>query len=95
VIDTVRTIHSCRVMREDDVISVTVSGNGFLYNMVRILVGTLIAVSEGKLLADDIPAILVSRDRSRAGSTAPACGLYLNRVTYENLTKGGIHDGRR
>ncbi len=95
VTDTVRTIYSCHVTREGDVVSVKVSGNGFLYNMVRILVGTLIAVSEGKLSADDIPKILASRDRSRAGSTAPACGLYLNRVTYENHEKGGTDDGCR
>ncbi len=95
VTDTVRTIYSCRVTRKEDLLSINVSGNGFLYNMVRILVGTLIAVSEGKLTAEEIPAILASRDRSRAGITVPACGLYLNRVTYENFEKGGIHDGFR
>jgi len=95
VTDTVRTIYSCRVTRKADLLSINVSGNGFLYNMVRILVGTLIAVSEGKLTAEEIPAILASRDRSRAGITVPACGLYLNRVTYENFEKGGIHDGFR
>ncbi len=93
VTDTVRTIYSCRVARDGDVVSITVSGNGFLYNMVRILVGTLIAVSEKRLSADDIPKILASRDRSRAGSTAPACGLYLDRVIYEVDEKGGIIDG--
>jgi len=93
VTDTVRTIYSCRVARDGDVVSITVSGNGFLYNMVRILVGTLIAVSEKRLSADDIPKILASRNRSRAGSTAPACGLYLNRVIYEGDEKGGIIDG--
>lgn len=92
VADTVRTIYSLGVVREGDMITVTVSGNGFLYNMVRILTGTLIAVSEGKLTAEDIPAVIASKDRSRAGITVPACGLYLTRVTYE---KGDSDDGFR
>ncbi len=93
VTDTTRTIYACRVDREGDTVAVTVSGNGFLYNMVRIMVGTLVAVSEGKISPCQIPQILRSCDRSRAGITAPACGLYLNRVTYETLTKGGASDG--
>ena len=53
--------------------------------MVRILVGTLIEVQEGKLSPDDIPSVIASRDRSRAGKTAPPCGLFLNRVFYQSL----------
>ncbi len=79
---TVRTIYDASVVREGDCVIFTVSGNGFLYNMVRIIVGTLIAVSEGKIPLDEIDEIIASCDRSRAGMTAPACGLYLNRVTY-------------
>lgn len=59
-----------------------ISGDGFLYNMVRIIAGTLIYVGSGKLKSDDIPSIIESRDRSRAGKTAPAHGLYLVEVYY-------------
>ena len=60
----------------------TVAADGFLYNMVRIMAGTLLRVQEGKLSPEDIPGIIEARDRSKAGPTAPACGLYLNRVFY-------------
>lgn len=63
-------------------IEFTITGNGFLYNMVRIIAGTLIEVGFGKLKPDDIPAILESRDRRKAGRTAPAHGLYLVEVYY-------------
>lgn len=79
---TVRTIFSACVEREGDVISFRICGSGFLYNMVRIMMGTLIAVSENKITPDDIEAITQSKDRNRAGITAPAEGLYLNNVTY-------------
>ena len=59
-----------------------VKGNGFLYNMIRIIAGTLIDVSEKRIAPDDIPAILAAKDRLRAGRTAMAHGLYLNRVFY-------------
>ena len=61
----------------------TVAGDGFLYNMVRILVGTMLRVAQGKMQPDDMPAILQAKDRRVAGPTAPACGLYLNRVFYD------------
>lgn len=80
ICDTVRTITDLHVSREGDFLTVTVSADGFLYNMVRILVGTLIEVSEGKIAAEEIPAILASGERERAGRTAPAHGLYLNRI---------------
>ena len=79
---TVRTIYSASVTRDGDMICFAVSGNGFLYNMVRIMTGTLLAVGEGKIAPEDIPTITASLDRTRAGSTAPACGLYLNCVEY-------------
>ena len=94
VTDTVRTVYSCEVSRKGDTLMIHVSGNGFLYNMVRIMVGTLISVSEGRIQPEDIPAVLASRDRRRAGATAPACGLYLYRVTYESQEKGGTCHGR-
>ena len=78
----VRTIEYFSVARENDIVKMLVKGDGFLYNMVRIMVGTLIFVNEGKFSADDIPAIIEARDRRRAGKTAAACGLYLNRIFY-------------
>ena len=59
-----------------------VKGNGFLYNMIRIIAGTLLDINEGKIAPEDMPAILAARDRLRAGRTAMAHGLYLNRVFY-------------
>lgn len=79
---TVRHVYSAQVVREGNVIVFRVSANGFLYNMVRIMAGTLLDVANGKLAAGDIPRIIESRDRSLAGATLPACGLYLNRVIY-------------
>lgn len=79
---TVRTVTAAAVERDGDLIVFRISADGFLYNMVRILAGTLIDVGLGKLSPEDIPKITASRDRSRAGMTVPAHGLYLNRVTY-------------
>lgn len=93
VTDTVRTIYDCRVVRQGEMVIITVSGSGFLYHMVRILVGTLISVSEGKIYPADIEKVLASRDRSRAGVTVPACGLYLTRVAYNALLKGEDKNG--
>lgn len=66
----------------EDTVIMLVKGNGFLYNMIRIMVGTLIWVNEGKFSTDDIPAIMKSKDRTKAGKTAMAHGLYLNRLFY-------------
>ncbi|MBQ8416057.1 MAG: tRNA pseudouridine(38-40) synthase TruA [Clostridia bacterium] len=84
VASTVRTVTSATVERVGDVIVFRVAANGFLYNMVRILAGTLTEVGLGKLSAEDIPRITAAHDRSQAGMTMPACGLYLNRVTYRS-----------
>ena len=81
--DAVRHVMKATVTREGDVISFRVRADGFLYNMVRIMVGTLAAVAAGRMDADGVALALASRDRARAGSTAPACGLYLDRVFYE------------
>ena len=80
--DTVRNITSLTVTRDGDFLDVKISADGFLYNMVRIIVGTLTEVAFGRISPDDIPDIIAARDRSRAGMTAPAEGLYLNRVMY-------------
>lgn len=82
ITDTVRTIRHAEVTREGNVILFRVAADGFLYNMVRILAGTLLLVGQNKLSVEDVPLITESRDRSKAGSTLPACGLYLNRVIY-------------
>ena len=82
VVDTTRTVYDCHLSRDGDIVTVSITGNGFLYNMVRIVVGTLLEVNEGKILPDDIPDIIASRDRNRAGSTARAHGLYLDKVYY-------------
>lgn len=81
--NTVRTVYQCKTERDGDMVILTVRGDGFLYNMVRIIAGTLIGVSEGRFSPDIIPDIIESRDRNRAGITAKPCGLYLNRVFYE------------
>ncbi len=81
--DTVRTVYDAKVIRDGDVIEFRVSANGFLYHMVRILTGTLIAVAEGKILPEEIETITHSKDRRLAGITAPPQGLFLNRVVYE------------
>lgn len=80
--DTVRTIFDCSVTRKGEVIEFSVSGDGFLYNMVRIMVGTLLDIARGSLAADSIPEIIASKDRKRAGMTAPASGLMLMEVFY-------------
>jgi len=79
---TVRTIHSIEIRADGADLTFTFHGNGFLYNMVRILTGTLLEVGLGERKAEDIPAILSSLDRANAGKTAPAQGLTLVKVEY-------------
>ncbi|MBQ7974752.1 MAG: tRNA pseudouridine(38-40) synthase TruA [Clostridia bacterium] len=79
---TVRTIFSLEISEENDVISIAVTGDGFLYNMVRIIAGTLIAVGAGRISPDEIPDIINSKKRENAGPTAPAKGLCLTEVYY-------------
>ena len=80
--DSVRTIRSCTVTRQGDLVLFAVEGDGFLYNMVRIMVGTLLEIAAGRMSPDSIPAILEGRDRTAAGPTAPAKALCLERVFY-------------
>ena len=82
VTDTVRNLFYVDISKLDRLIEIRVSANGFLYNMVRIIVGTLLDVANKRTSPEEIKAIISSRDRSRAGMTAPACGLYLNKVIY-------------
>ncbi len=83
VATTVRTLTSFEVTRNGETVRFAVRGDGFLYNMVRILVGTLIEVAAGRIMPEDIPDVIKSCDRRRAGMTAPPEGLYLNRVFYD------------
>lgn len=83
--DFVRTVKYFNVERNGDMITFTVAADGFLYNMVRIMVGTLLHIRQGKLSPDAIPQILKSENRKAAGPTAPSCGLYLNKVFYHDL----------
>ncbi len=80
---TVRTVKNAAVERKGDTILFKVEADGFLYNMVRIMVGTLLGVNEGKIKADAVPHILLSGERENAGITAPPQGLFLHRVHYE------------
>lgn len=82
ITDAIRTIYGIDIIREAQKVIVCIRGNGFLYNMVRIIVGTLLLVSEGKLKPSDIKTITESKDRTNAGPTVPACGLYLFDVRY-------------
>ena len=88
VAHAVRTVTYASVTRSGDVIEFRVAADGFLYNMVRIMAGTLVAVAEHKIEPEDLPDILAACDRSRAGMTAPAHGLYLQHVEYNSFGGG-------
>ncbi len=84
---TVRTIFWCDVEQVDDLIRIRVCGDGFLYNMVRAIAGTLVYVGGGKLAPDDVADVLASCDREQAGPTLPACGLFMNRLWYDHTSE--------
>lgn len=79
---TVRTVHYFEVERKDNLILCRVCADGFLYNMARAMVGTIVYASEGKLTPEEIPAILEGRCRTDAGPTAPPGGLYMTKLWY-------------
>ena len=81
-----RTIYYCTPEKSGDVITVRVCGNGFLYNMVRAVTGTLLYAGLGKIAPGEITAILESRDRSLAGPTLPAAGLAMTGLWYDEFT---------
>lgn len=80
--DTTRTIYSARVYKQGDDVVFQVAGDGFLYKMVRIMVGTLLAVNENKLTIEDINRILNQQTRDAHSKTVPPDGLYLNKITF-------------
>jgi tRNA pseudouridine38-40 synthase len=81
--DTVREVKYLELERQGELINLRICADGFLYNMVRIIVGTLTEVAFGRISAEDICFIIESKNRALAGMTAPADGLYLNRVFYK------------
>ena len=81
--DTVRTIYRTDVARNGSEIMLTIEGSGFLYNMVRIIAGTLLSVGKGKLSPEDIPALFEGRCRADSGMTAPPQGLFLEKIWYD------------
>lgn len=80
----VRTIYYCNVTRRGDLLELKVCADGFLYNMVRIIAGTVLYAAEGKFRPEDIPGILDRGIRTEAGPTAPPGGLYLTKIWYED-----------
>ncbi len=83
VADTVRNVKHLHVSLDKNMLTVRIAADGFLYNMVRIIVGTLIEVGTGRINASDMADIIASCDRSRAGMTAPPEGLYLREVVFK------------
>lgn len=83
---TIRTIYDLQILKEGDLLTIRVTGNGFLYNMVRIIAGTLIKVGSGEWEAERMPKILEARDRRKAGPTAPAKGLTLMEIIFKGKT---------
>ena len=84
---TVRTVYSLDVDKDGDLITIRITGNGFLYNMVRIIAGTLIRTGTGEWEPECVPEILEARSRAKAGPTAPAKGLTLMEIRYPDAEK--------
>ena len=84
---TVRTVYSCQVYKdlENDIISIRITGGGFLYNMVRIIAGTLIKIGGSDMPAEAMKDIIEAADRAAAGPTAPANGLTMIGLEYEEI----------
>ncbi|MDQ0233528.1 tRNA pseudouridine(38-40) synthase TruA [Metabacillus malikii] len=82
--DKVRTIYTIDLKKQGQELIFSFKGNGFLYNMVRILVGTLLDVGRGKIKTDEIPNIIAGRNRNLSGKTVPGHGLFLYKVSYDN-----------
>ena len=83
--DTVRTIYRCEVKKDGSLIKIQIEGNGFLYNMVRIIAGTLIDAGTGVLAPADMLTILAKKNRDAAGRTAPARGLKLVKIAFDRV----------
>jgi tRNA pseudouridine38-40 synthase len=81
-VDKVRTIHQCSMVKCGDEYVFSVEGTGFLYNMVRIMVGTVVEIGRGQRAPEEIRTLLLGQERNRSGITAPPQGLYLKKVIY-------------
>lgn len=92
--DTVRTIYSLDVEKAGDLFTVRVRGNGFLYNMVRIIAGTLAGVGRGYFEPEEVERMLEKKDRTKAGVTAPPQGLTLVGIEYEETASGGAENSQ-
>ena len=92
--DTVRTIYSVDVEKAGDLFTVRVRGNGFLYNMVRIIAGTLAGVGRGYFEPEEVERMLEEKDRTKAGVTAPPQGLTLVGIEYEETAPGGAENSQ-
>lgn len=92
--DTVRTIYALDIRKEEDFITILVRGNGFLYNMVRIIAGTLAGVGRGYFEPRDVVRMLEEKDRTKAGVTAPPQGLTLVGIEYKDPERSGGGSGR-
>jgi tRNA pseudouridine38-40 synthase len=86
-VTTVRTIYDCHVERDGDEVHVVVNGSGFLYNMVRIVAGTLVDVGRGHLPPSIVDTILATKDRSLGGQTLPPHGLWLEWIKYDGAKR--------
>lgn len=84
-ISMIKTVFYIEVYRENEFVFIKIKADGFLYNMVRIIVGTLIYVNEGRIDKDDVLPILMDKDRTRAGKTSEPQGLYLNAIFYDEI----------
>lgn len=80
---TIRTVYQLEITHDEPFIRIEITGSGFLYNMVRIIAGTLLDVGRGKTAADDVKAIIDAKDRNMASPTAPAKGLTMKQVYYD------------
>lgn len=85
----IRTVQKFEIVDQNGLVTMKVVADGFLYNMVRIMVGTLLHVSMGKIAPDEISNIILAKNRKKAGPTAVAHGLYLNRVFYDKINITG------
>ena len=83
--DTVRTIYDLDIIEDKDEITIRITGNGFLYNMVRIIVGTLLRVGRHFYTPEQVKDILEAKDRQAAGVTAPPVGLMLMKIEYPDI----------
>ncbi|MBQ7896510.1 MAG: tRNA pseudouridine(38-40) synthase TruA [Oscillospiraceae bacterium] len=89
---TVRTVHWCKAEKQGDLITIAICANGFLYNMCRAMVGTMVYASYGKLQPEEIPYLLEKGDRRLTGPTMPPQGLYMNRIWYEEPVASIFND---